>query len=146
MWADIQFTQRSVASCTELGRILSHRRHKRRPILASPHRSIGRFSSKLGLHIIPKFRFTTALYLTELSQFVLSDVISSEITMKIPPGSNRYAAPAGMHRRPLYMPGCVKAGNYGAKVLRSHSCTPNINTLRTGDADLRFYITTVQDG
>ena len=22
----------------------------------------------------------------------------------------------------------------------------NINTLRTGDADLRFYITTVQDG
>jgi len=23
---------------------------------------------------------------------------------------------------------------------------PHINTLRTGDADLRFYITTVQDG
>jgi len=24
--------------------------------------------------------------------------------------------------------------------------TDNINTLRTGDADLRFYVTTVQDG
>ena len=26
------------------------------------------------------------------------------------------------------------------------SCDMFINTLRTGDADLRFYITTVQDG
>ena len=25
-------------------------------------------------------------------------------------------------------------------------CTKEFNTLRTGDADLRFYITTVQDG
>jgi len=25
-------------------------------------------------------------------------------------------------------------------------CRMSINTLRTGDADLRFYITTVQDG
>jgi len=25
-------------------------------------------------------------------------------------------------------------------------CTHHLNTLRTGDADLRFYITTVQDG
>ena len=29
------------------------------------------------------------------------------------------------------------------KHLHDNSC---INTLRTGDADLRFYITTVQDG
>ena len=26
------------------------------------------------------------------------------------------------------------------------SCDFSLNTLRTGDADLRFYITTVQDG
>ena len=25
-------------------------------------------------------------------------------------------------------------------------CVGTLNTLRTGDADLRFYITTVQDG
>jgi len=29
--------------------------------------------------------------------------------------------------------------------LQTHP-TRNINTLRTGDADLRFYVTTVQDG
>ena len=27
-----------------------------------------------------------------------------------------------------------------------YMCAPYVNTLRTGDADLRFYITTVQDG
>jgi len=29
-------------------------------------------------------------------------------------------------------------------IIEQNKCT--INTLRTGDADLRFYITTVQDG
>jgi len=27
-----------------------------------------------------------------------------------------------------------------------HATAEDVNTLRTGDADLRFYITTVQDG
>jgi len=34
---------------------------------------------------------------------------------------------------------CQKAKHYGRQKF-------NVNTLRTGDADLRFYITTVQDG
>jgi hypothetical protein len=67
--------------------------HKRRQILAGPYWRAGHSSSRLGPQIMPKFRFTTALCLTELSQFALFDVIPSEITMKISVGSNRYAAP-----------------------------------------------------
>jgi len=37
-----------------------------------------------------------------------------------------------------------KAGKRGKALLKNFVSV--INTLRTGDADLRFYVTTVQDG
>jgi len=42
----------------------------------------------------------------------------------------------------------VKIAVFSAEVfLLGYALEPNaINTLRTGDADLRFYVTTVQDG
>jgi len=35
---------------------------------------------------------------------------------------------------------------FGEKHVTHCAVLCNVNTLRTGDADLRFYITTVQDG
>jgi len=47
---------------------------------------------------------------------------------------------------------CALTGNYQvviqvtAGIVKCHSFLSDFNTLRTGDADLRFYVTTVQDG
>jgi len=35
---------------------------------------------------------------------------------------------------------------YSHEKINENASVKHVNTLRTGDADLRFYITTVQDG
>ena len=47
-----------------------------------------------------------------------------------------------------YFVHCVENNSNFAAVSKHHIIKTNkqVNTLRTGDADLRFYITTVQDG